>query len=515
MSCVLFCSSCIDNHSVEIANESKCFSYSNEELGFSLTLETITSEEVESETRDGKVSFFHAPSRKEYGGLICTIEVVSPKSDFFEKGYDDITRSIIAMGEDRVFLLKSPGGGANTGTPYLEDFRNVAESFSVENLRSKLCPTHAESIPVLSRERHRAYLPLTDGNFIHPDAFLSRGELAQMLFNLLDADNKDSVCSAYFPDVIGLPCEQAIAYLASYGILSGYDDGMFRPEVPVSRAAFAVLLHRIQFAAPIGLYGDSATFADVSDTYWAYEYITSAVLLEWMNGQDDGKFHPEGEITRAQAVTTINRLLGRDESATLLTTSENPFRDLNDNHWAYGNLLEATGVLVEPDVRGGIIPSQANVCVYMDSEVGWCVNDSQLMHTVDGGKHWTSIGEQLPCAVSDLYFFDEEFGILLGETSDRPLVLLYTSDGGITWADILADARAVDLHLPTRQITNREQLLQNVISADFRYTGNQSVYLTVQYVPYESIYTPSIQATKQSLITIEEIVKIMEENYDP
>lgn len=509
MLCLLLCSSCAPEEEIESPDVVETFSYLNEELGFSLTLENISAGDIAVEECENGVAFFHTPSRADYGGQICTIEVIAPRSDFFAKGYDDISRTIVAMGKDRIFLLKSPGGGVNSGGDYLEEFQQVAAAFSVESLRLHLVPADPDPIPTLSRERHRAYLPPTDGKHIRPDDSLSRGELAQMLFNLLDADNKDAACDITFPDTAELQCAQAVAYLASYGIFPGYDDGTFRPDAPVSRADFAVLLHRVQFAAPVGQYGEGILLADVPDTYWAYDDIVSAILLEWMDCKSDGLFHPEEAITRAQAVTAINRLLGRDESAILVSAEENPFQDLDSSHWAYGNLLEAAGILTDPITDKGVVPQEADTYSYLDETFGWFVNDRQLSRTTDGGKSWTSVGDQLPCIATAVHFFDEQRGVLLGQTTDCPLVLLGTADGGAKWFDILTNDAAVKRHLPARQISNREILIQNVISASLRPAGEHSVYLTVQFVPYESIYVPNLQAIKQSAITLDEIKQIL------
>ena len=479
------------------------FTYACEPLGFSLAIPGLSPDDVAVEETEGGVSFFHAPSRAAYGGLICTIEAVSPRSDFFAGGYDDVTRQVIAMGKDRIFLLKSPGGGVNTSGELLADFRRVASHFTLEALRTSLKPSQPDSIPVLSQERHRAYLP-AEGDRIRPDAPLTRGELAEMLYALLDADNKAQTLDSAFSDTEGLSCAQAAAYLASYGILTGYGDGTFRPEAPVSRAAFAVLLHRVQFAAPVGQYGDGLTFPDVPDTHWAYDAISSAAVLEWMNGKADGLFHPEGEITRAQAVTAINRLLGRDESAAP-AEGESPFRDLDSGHWAYGNLLEAAGMLQDPVLPVGPVPQGADVSFYLDDTAGWAVSGGQLLRTRDGGRIWSPVGETLPCSVLGLQFFDQQRGVLLGETADCPLVLLGTADGGETWHSILEDQAAVERHLAARQIADREVLLGQVASVSLRPASSAAAYLTVRFTPYESIYVREFQAVKQSVITAAEI----------
>ena len=316
------------------------FQYQSSQLGFSITVPGICQGEVIAEETDTGVNFYHAPSREKYGGEIGSVVVVSPRSDFFSGHYDDMAYQIIAMGKNRVFLWKVPGGGAPTGGDFLDAFRRVSSAFSMENLRKGLVPAQPDGWPKLQTTRHLAYLPVS-GGLARPDAPLTRGELAQMLYTLLDAGNKADSYRVPFSDTAGKDCAQAVAYLASYGILTGYADGTFHPDAPISRAAFTVLLHRCQFAAPVGQYGEEFVLADVPAGYWAETYIYSTKVLGWLQGGADGLFHPEREITRAEAVTAINRMLGRDESVTELLSVKNPFSDLAESHWACANVLEA------------------------------------------------------------------------------------------------------------------------------------------------------------------------------
>ena len=162
--------------------------------------------------------------------------MVSPRSDFFSGHYDDMAYQIIAMGKNQVFLWKTPGGGAPTGGDSLDAFRRVSSAFSMENLRKGLAPAQPDGWPKLQTTRHLAYLPVS-GGLARPGAPLTRGELAQMLYTLLDAGNKADSYRVLFSDTAGKDCARAVAYLASYGILTGYADGTFRPDAPISRAA--------------------------------------------------------------------------------------------------------------------------------------------------------------------------------------------------------------------------------------------------------------------------------------
>ena len=86
------------------------FRYQSSRLGFSVTVSGIRQDEIIAEETDTGVSFYHAPSREKYGGEIGSVVVVSPRSDFFSGHYDDMAYQIIAMGKNRVFLWKVPGG---------------------------------------------------------------------------------------------------------------------------------------------------------------------------------------------------------------------------------------------------------------------------------------------------------------------------------------------------------------------------------------------------------------------
>ena len=85
-------------------------------------------------------------------------------------------------------------------------------------------------------------------------------------------------------------------------------------------------------------------FTDVPDGYWAAEYIRDAARYGWIMGYGDGSFHAEDAITRAEVVTIVGRLLGREadqeyiaENARRLVT----FPDVPDEHWAYYAVMEA------------------------------------------------------------------------------------------------------------------------------------------------------------------------------
>ena len=83
-------------------------------------------------------------------------------------------------------------------------------------------------------------------------------------------------------------------------------------------------------------------FTDVSSGYWAARYIEDAAAHGWIKGYGDGTFGGEREITRAEVVTVVNRLLNRSADETALNSrSVTRFTDLPKSHWAYFEIMEA------------------------------------------------------------------------------------------------------------------------------------------------------------------------------
>lgn len=476
------------------------FYYKNTRLGFSITLPGMQEKDIIVEETETCVNFFHAPSYNRYGGLIGSIEVVTPRSNFFVGHYDNMAYQIIAMGENQVYLWKAVSGGIETSREMLDSFRRVSSSFSIGNLRDCLAPACPGDWPALQPTRHLTYLP-TDSCLVRPDEPLTRGELAEMLYVLLNGNNKDENYPTPFPDVTGKNFSRAVGYLASYGILSGYADGTFRPNAPISRAAFAVLLHRCQFTSPVGRYGKEILFSDVPTSYWAEKYIYSAGILGWMNGSPEGLFHPMREITRAEAVTAINRVLGRDESKTTALLSPSPYADLDETHWAYANILEATGVLADCPPVGNSLPEEASVYYFVNETTGWVMDGAQLCFTADGGENWELRGKLFPFVISDLFFFDNQRGILLGKSKESNCILFGTTDGGRSWDNLLENPSILEACFPAKHFPTGRVLIDSIVSSELRPASRSAVYLTIRYHPYESIYVYDFEAVWQATIT--------------
>ena len=177
-----------------------------------------------------------------------------------------------------------------------------------------------------------------DGS-VRPDAIITRAEVAAIIFRLLAYEDKDVPLAVAFPDVG--PTDwyaQPVAYLASRNILLGYPDGTFKPEAPVTRAEFSAMMSRFdRLEASDG----SAAFADVAG-HWAEAYINSAAIKGWVSGYLDGMFRPENHMTRSEVVSMINRVLYRGIQAEDIPFWAPLFSDLPKTHWAFTAITEAS-----------------------------------------------------------------------------------------------------------------------------------------------------------------------------
>lgn len=179
---------------------------------------------------------------------------------------------------------------------------------------------------------------------VRGDRSLSRSEAAAIFYRLYNGaypTAKQHMTDKTFSDVpasVWYYDELSTCYAAD--ILSGCQDGKFRPEEPITRAEFAAMASAFAELPQ----AESAPFSDVSRSYWAYDDINSAAEAGWIVGYPDGTFRPESEISRAETVTLINRLRNRKITAEELRALgvQNPYTDLSESYWAYGELIEAT-----------------------------------------------------------------------------------------------------------------------------------------------------------------------------
>ncbi len=197
---------------------------------------------------------------------------------------------------------------------------------------------------------HTAYIyGYTDGT-IGPENHMTRSEAAAIFSRILaDARGEDlnSVRHASFPDVSpGAWYYSDAAYLESLGVVHGYNDGNFHGEAAITRREFVTMCARLGDLMTLHTRtGSHSSFPDVTANDWAVSYIREAARSGWIEGFPDGNFHGGSLITRAEVVTIVNRMLGREPDKAFIRAnadSLNQFSDLLDpHHWAFYDLAEA------------------------------------------------------------------------------------------------------------------------------------------------------------------------------
>lgn len=190
---------------------------------------------------------------------------------------------------------------------------------------------------------HLHYVNGYEDDTFRPENDITRAEAAQMICNLMQINGVDTTIlsdTPWFPDVkSGIWYYNAVTYLTEQGIIEGYEDGTYRPEDKITRAEFTALIARY---AELTVSNTSSGFSDVLSGYWASGYICAAVSDGYVDGYDDGTFRPENKIIRAEVVTMLNRLDGRDVDTENYTGLTMPFSDVTNKHWAYDHILEAS-----------------------------------------------------------------------------------------------------------------------------------------------------------------------------
>ena len=177
-----------------------------------------------------------------------------------------------------------------------------------------------------------------DGTFA-PNRNMSRAEVAQMFYNLLL--NKDVPTEIKYTDVKDSDWFAPAVYtLSEMGIITGYQDGTFKPNKAVTRAEFTVIAMRF---AKLDNSGENI-FTDINSGDWYYDAIVGSIKYGWINGYDDGTFRPNATVTRACVATIVDHMLGRSADEDFVDDADGivKFSDLDDSYWAYYNIMEAT-----------------------------------------------------------------------------------------------------------------------------------------------------------------------------
>ena len=193
---------------------------------------------------------------------------------------------------------------------------------------------------LLNGDDHYAYIQGYADGTVRPNASITRAQVATIFFRLLDEDVREEylTTSNRFPDVDeDYWANTAISTMAALGVINGRNNGTFDPGAYITRAEFAAICSRFDDSGVTGV----STLTDISG-HWAEEEIRRAAALGWIHGFSDGTFRPDESITRAQAVTMINRVLCRQpEEADDLLPGMNTWTDCRADDWFYLAIQEA------------------------------------------------------------------------------------------------------------------------------------------------------------------------------
>ena len=222
------------------------------------------------------------------------------------------------------FTKKSSGGGGGGGG-------------------HKPTVTIPDDVPTgLNGDDHFAYIVGYPNGNVEPNGNITRAEVATIFFRLLTEEVRtaNSTQSNSLSDVTrGQWFNHAVSTLSSMGIVKGHNDGTFAPNAPITRAEFAAIAARFDDKNT----DTSSKFTDIA-SHWAKNEIGIAANKGWINGYPDGTFRPNQYITRAEAMTLVNRVLNRlPENSSDLLDSMIKWPDNSDaSAWYYLAVQEAT-----------------------------------------------------------------------------------------------------------------------------------------------------------------------------
>ena len=244
----------------------------------------------------------------------------------------------------KVTLDKTPTRESYTFTGWYADqaLTQKITTVTMNSNKTVYAGWEATGVPdKLNGDDHYAYvIGYLDGN-VRPNANVSRAETATIFFRLLKSDIRDGnlIADNGFSDVSdGQWHNKAISTMAKLGIVKGRRADSFDPDASITRAEFAAICARFN-TKPVE---NSGSFSDISG-HWAENEIERAAAFGWISGYPDGTFHPDARITRAEAMTMINRVLCRmPQNESNLLDSMVTWPDNKPSDWHYLAVQEAT-----------------------------------------------------------------------------------------------------------------------------------------------------------------------------
>ena len=239
---------------------------------------------------------------------------------------DTLTNTVSVTG------TPTDGGEPTTG----ED----TETTPVNPYHPPIRPPEDPDKPELNTEDHYAYIVGYEDGSVQPEGDITRAEVATIFFRLLTDESRDAFWSQT-NDYTDVPADawynNAVSTLSNAGIIDGYEDGTFKPDGNITRAEFATIAVRFFEAT----YDGEDLFSDIAG-HWAQDYINEAANAGIVDGYPDGTFRPQQYITRAEAMTMVNRTIDRHPDADHLLEDMITWPDNLETAWYYEQVQEAT-----------------------------------------------------------------------------------------------------------------------------------------------------------------------------
>ena len=286
--------------------------------------------------------------------LTYTVKLTKPETDPGTYGVEDLKGEKDVPADKALFTNKRAVLNAinSAGAPLNPlDFPKPSVSYTVKKSSSgggggggrKPTVTIPDDVPTgLNGDDHYAYIVGYPNGNVEPNGNITRAEVATIFFRLLTEEVRtaNSTQSNSLSDVTrGQWFNHAVSTLSSMGIVKGHNDGTFAPNAPITRAEFAAIAARFDDKNT----DTSSKFTDIA-SHWAKNEIGIAANKGWINGYPDGTFRPNQYITRAEAMTLVNRVLNRlPENSSDLLDSMIKWPDNSDaSQWFYLAVQEAT-----------------------------------------------------------------------------------------------------------------------------------------------------------------------------
>lgn len=256
-------------------------------------------------------------------------------------------------------IVKFIGEGTAIITAQSKTNKTLKDTVTVTVTKAVATPTPKPANPtpeptkepsIITKTMLNPYIVGYDDNVFGPELPISREEVSAIFARLI-ANNiyMDKEYDTSFPDVGEGWSKDYIGYLEKFSVVTGYEDGTFRPQNYITRAEMAVMMAKAEGYDISGyMSSDELAYPDVDEGYseWAVKAIKYLTDRGIMEGYPDGTFGPNRPITRAETVATVNRVLADMTVGNIEVLPS----DMTEAHWAYNDVVFAMNHRILKDV---------------------------------------------------------------------------------------------------------------------------------------------------------------------